>query len=573
MKNYKTQMKQVIFMTLLALLSWSCIHENFDEPPVAKNYDFEANTTIAELKAMYDADKDTNQIETDVVIKATVISSDETGNFYKKLVLQDSTGGIEFQIDQYDLYLEYPVGAEVLVKCKGLYIGDYAGVIQMGSSVLTSGGFTNIVRMPPVMLPDVFFLTGNYVTPVPDTLAISQLSDDNINTLIAIKNVQFADGQAGNATYADAVGQTTQNRTVVEYKTNNTILLRNSGFASFVADTLPEGSGVLVAVYGVFNADQQLFIRDTKDVQFDQPRYTGTSGGGGEEQGTGTKDDPYNVLKAINNQGSTVWVEGYIVGCINDISLSTATFTSPFSATTNILLADDPEETDINNCVPVQLPFGDIRTALNLADNAGNHKKQVIVKGELTAYFGVPGIKNVNGYWMDGDGIDPDYVPEGQIYSQTFSGNIDAFTAFNVAGSAVWEYQTYDGGCAVANAYNQGANEDWLVSPAINTAGYATVTIQVRQAMNYIKTNGWGDCQVLVSNDYDGTSSPDQQGTWNLIEFNTKPAGSDWNFVDSENVDITSYSGGNIYVALKYLSTATEAVTWEVSTVSVNGSN
>ena len=52
MKKYTTHMKQIIYMTLVAMLAWSCIHENFDEPPVGKTYDFEANTTIAELEAI-----------------------------------------------------------------------------------------------------------------------------------------------------------------------------------------------------------------------------------------------------------------------------------------------------------------------------------------------------------------------------------------------------------------------------------------------------------------------------------------------------------------------------------------
>ena len=92
-------------------------------------------------------------------------------------------------------------------------------------------------------------------------------------------------------------------------------------------------------------------------------------------------------------KGATV--VGYIVGAA-DGSLSNAEFGTA-TVDTNILLADDPYETNVENCIPVQLPSG-VRTALNLKDNSDNYQKKVILTGDVEAYFSVAGLKNTSAY-------------------------------------------------------------------------------------------------------------------------------------------------------------------------------
>lgn len=127
-------------------------------------------------------------------------------------------------------------------------------------------------------------------------------------------------------------------------------------------------------------------------------------------EGTGTSDDPFSVDAVISGTatGTGVWMTGYIVGAINDKSISDAAFAGPFQLTTNILVAAKAGETDITKCVPVQLPNGDVRTQLNLVDNASNLGKQVTLKGDPATYFGTKGFKNTSAYaWGDkGNGSD-----------------------------------------------------------------------------------------------------------------------------------------------------------------------
>ena len=141
-------------------------------------------------------------------------------------------------------------------------------------------------------------------------------------------------------------------------------------------------------------------------------------------EGTGTSSDPYSVGAVISGTatGTGVWMTGYIVGAINDKSLSDAAFTGPFQLTTNILVAATAGETDITKCVPVQLPNGDVRTQLNLVDNPTNLGKQVTLKGDPTTYFGTKGFKNTSAFeWGANGGAGGDTPAQGAQFRKVTS--------------------------------------------------------------------------------------------------------------------------------------------------------
>ncbi|MBR6648562.1 MAG: hypothetical protein IKL29_04200, partial [Bacteroidaceae bacterium] len=115
----------------------------------------------------------------------------------------------------------------------------------------------------------------------------------------------------------------------------------------------------------------------------------------------------YTVSEAIeafsNGTAGPAVVTGYIVGTIDgQVYTEGCNFSGTATAKTNLLLADNAEETDCNNCIPVQLPSGAVRDALNLVDNSGYYKKQVKLTGSLEKYFGVAGLRSVTKYEIDG---------------------------------------------------------------------------------------------------------------------------------------------------------------------------
>lgn len=112
----------------------------------------------------------------------------------------------------------------------------------------------------------------------------------------------------------------------------------------------------------------------------------------------GTEASPYTVTDAKTvKTGTGKYIKGYIVGYVPDKALNEAIFgdaSSAETAPTNILLAAKADEKEVNNCMPIQLPAGDLRTALNLKDNPGNLKKELIICGNIETYFRATGLKS-----------------------------------------------------------------------------------------------------------------------------------------------------------------------------------
>lgn len=112
--------------------------------------------------------------------------------------------------------------------------------------------------------------------------------------------------------------------------------------------------------------------------------------------GNGSKEAPFSVADVVNINNrlplsEKYWVQGYMVGCAANGGELAASL-----AATNVALGDAADQT--TNCVPVELPSGEIRTALNLVDNAGYVGRQVKVYGQLISYFLFTGVKAISDY-------------------------------------------------------------------------------------------------------------------------------------------------------------------------------
>ena len=120
---------------------------------------------------------------------------------------------------------------------------------------------------------------------------------------------------------------------------------------------------------------------------------------GGSNSGGGVEiRDALTVAEALKSIGDEdVWVSGYIVG--GDLTSSSASFSSPFSSRTNILIGPRSSVSDKSSCLSVQLPSGELREGLNLVDNPEILGRKVCLKGDIVeAYYGIPGIKNITEY-------------------------------------------------------------------------------------------------------------------------------------------------------------------------------
>ena len=209
-------------------------------------------------------------------------------------------------------------------------------------------------------------------------------------------------GQYGNATYTIS-DDGSENNTLQIYRGYGL------GGAKFTnANDIKVGDNVIVSGKLVnYKGNTKQFAQGSKIMQLNDKKAEGGDTPSGEGEGKGTADSPYNVTAAIAAGSATgVYVKAYIVGNVTGQALAEgAHFDATGDTQTNILIAASADETDINKCMPVQLPAGDIRTGLNLKDNPGNYKKEVTLYGNIEKYFGVTGIKTVTFAILNGKEI------------------------------------------------------------------------------------------------------------------------------------------------------------------------
>ncbi len=256
-------------LLLLSAGVFSACSKKFDEPPSYIEPSIKANKSIAELKALYSG-TGFLQVTDDYIVEGVVTADDKSGNYYKSIVIQDSTAGILINMEGTNLYTDYPIGRKVFLKCKGLYLGNYGRLVQLGGFIDNSTPSNPSLGGILPALFNTYIVKGSLNNVVaPKVVSIGQLNDSYQNMLIKLELVQFAAADV-NKPYADAINKVSINRTLSDISGTN-IIIRSSGFANFAAYNTPSGFGTVTSVYTVFNTTRQLIIRDTTDVNLGRP--------------------------------------------------------------------------------------------------------------------------------------------------------------------------------------------------------------------------------------------------------------------------------------------------------------
>lgn len=268
MKNIVMALSTLLFLAGAS----SCIKDNFDEPKTGgTDPDITVNFRIDSLQNRFNGNN--MLITDDLVISGIVTADDKSGNFYKNFVVQDESGAISVLVERSTIYTEFPIGRRVFIKLKGLYLGAYGGLIQLGGYLQTDGSMIGI----PSPVVEQHILKGRWGLYVaPQDMTISQLNPNDIhlqNRLIRLNGVEFTTADAGKP-YADASNKITINR-VLKDCNGGSVELRNSGYSDFATQLTPNKNGSVVAIYSVYNGGSQLYIRNTGDVVMDSARCGG----------------------------------------------------------------------------------------------------------------------------------------------------------------------------------------------------------------------------------------------------------------------------------------------------------
>jgi hypothetical protein len=274
MKNIK-----YMIMALVCGMFASCMDGDWDTPdtsvaPYGNNNITETNVlTVAQLKNKFStaiSSGDTAKVTEDIQIKGCITGNDIGGNLYNEVSLQDSTGAIIICISQSGIYGYLPVGQEILVDLKGLYVGGYGKQAEIGTPY-TSTSSTYVSRMNKILWQQHFKIIS---TPdIPEITAIDFSTSLNIaehaGKLVTLKNVTLTDAD-DKAVFAPDDGSVTltancANRAIKELGSN--VVLRTSTYADFANAVMPKGKVNITGIATRYNNTWQILMRSESDIE------------------------------------------------------------------------------------------------------------------------------------------------------------------------------------------------------------------------------------------------------------------------------------------------------------------
>ena len=264
----------------------------------------------------------------DEAIEGYVISSDEGGNFYKKIYIQnaDKNQGLSVAIDKSGLYTEFPVGAKVQLRLKDLTTQLNNSAIEVGHGTYTAkSGRVSVGTMAEAIYKKHLFDTGERKT-VAELAKVSNSiqevsTEAHVDQLITLKGVHFPTDAVGKTLYdkSNALGGATNYK--LTDANGKTIIFRTSSYAKFKDEKVPAGEVEVTGVLTKFNKDYQFMISNYADLVVKGGTSTSTQTGTQTsttvetlEASNATVAD-YVVGKTVKLHGTTVVKSGrtYIV--------------------------------------------------------------------------------------------------------------------------------------------------------------------------------------------------------------------------------------------------------------------
>lgn len=318
------------FIAILSTLTTGC-YSNFDEPEPAKVWtdaDFTSEgceiISIKELKDMCQSVglAQYKEITDDIVIKGKVISSDQAGNVYKSVYIDDGTAGIELKL-MVSNYVYYQMGQTLYVKLKGLAIGNYRYMLSVGGkpskkdlekNYANRNLETQVERDAHIFAGELGELSDeNILIATPENYT-SVLNDNNLGRLIRLEGLTYKAGTfdgdkypqyletvyLNNSTEATYTNKYYENEGLIPtyaYNYDNkryygsslftydssdetdkkaNLILRVSGYANFALNKLPENgdTGNITAIYTKYSSKSggfikyQLLVNKGSDIEF-----------------------------------------------------------------------------------------------------------------------------------------------------------------------------------------------------------------------------------------------------------------------------------------------------------------
>ena len=402
-------MKKIKFIALafLALTLSSCMGDSYADPdltdkvpaaPYGNNSLREKNViSIADLKSQFASVVNSSSdayklIEKDMMIKAVVTGNDVSGNIYNQVSVQDASGAIIIGINGSGLSGYLPVGQEILINLKGLYIGNYRKLPQIGGvNTKLSDGTLSMGKIERAVWNQHFKILNpgeaDASTVEPEEFDLTKLTDAaymeaNVGKLMTLKKVKFA---SANGTNVWAPKDTNTSLELIDAETgkrisSSNLVVRNSGYSKFANEVIPQGAFDVTGIFTRYNNTWQIVLRSTDDLKASE---TG-----------GTLEKPYTVAQALEkiNTGTAGDAKVYATGIIVKVKdVNTGTYGNG-----TFVISDDGKDTEgktleVFRCYNIDGAKWTEETKGILVPG-----KKVVVLGTLLDYNGTKEIKGGN---------------------------------------------------------------------------------------------------------------------------------------------------------------------------------
>ena len=573
-------MKKVfnIFMLLamVGLMFTSCKKE-YAEPPIQ---DLPIGTvyTIDEILAMESGTVFTE----DASVYGIVTADEQSGNLYKTAFIQDRATGAAIE-----LYLTAPsgvrIGDSIRVYLKGVTYATYFNLPQL-SNFEADGHIIILANNKPIQ---------------PAKTTIAEINQGKyLAGLVRLENVKFTEQN----TFADPA--TYGNRTLADPTDySQTVIVRTSNYANFAYDSLPQGTGNLVAIAAVYNSTWQLYIRSARELEFDGyvpggdadlPYYQDFTSSFGtyttyDVLGDQSWEIDYNTAKMTGFANSTNYAnEDWLISkrfSLENVTQASMTMTyiaryfNNLDSDITIQISRDYTGGDPTAATWSQVPASWVSgsdwntfasTTLDLTPYVG---QKVTVAVKYLSDDQKAGTIEVQSILIqEGSGPTPPPGPGtgGEVqempYYQSFASEFGTYMPYDEMGAQSWEidYSTAKMTGYVGGSYY--ANEDWLISSPVAITGVSDAKMTMIYIGRYF-SNINDEITIWASTDYTWGNSP-TTATWTQVASRLTE-GSNWNDFLTVEISLTDYVGQTVTFAVKYVSSDSKAGTMEIQSITI----
>lgn len=436
---------------------------NYGNPDIVENNVKPIKDVIATYASTISND-DMVEITEDLQVKGRVTGNDISGNFYKKITIQDETavkdaGALTISIDESGIWSYLPLGAEIVVDLKGLWIGGYGKQPMIGTPYTNNKGATSVGRMSKHLWAKHFKLKNNV-----KRLDPMVIGKDDIDELNKLEN------------------------------------------------GVPKHAGKLIRLQNV----------------------------------TFRNADGVSTFKSGTESNLT----GYFIQCLNEFYKSG---TDDKKQPVQIFTSGDYAKFS-----SMILPFDMDTTKPIACDLIG-------IAGYYSGLWQIS-IIEIEGIIVPSTGAAPSPTPTTGGYAVDFkSAGLGDWTIYNkVKPAEIAEIWTYDSRYGMkATAFASSTNYDseaWIISPKFDLGDVTTLSIH--HAVNFFTSVDVAKTQARVAISTDGNN-------WTDLTLSGWPETLSWTFFDSI-ADVSAFANKtNLQLAVKYISTAEKAGTWEVEKIDI----